>query len=59
MERLTTLNAPNEILIVGVGSVLQEGVTPGVSVAAEDTAAAATQICAVLRQQEIIPDYCI
>jgi bifunctional enzyme CysN/CysC len=58
-ERLKLLNAPNEILIIGVGTAVQNGVTHDVRVEAGDMDAAITRICTLLKKQEIIPDYCI
>ncbi len=59
-ERLRLLNAPHEIATVVVGAAEYEGVKADVQVPEKDDAAAsAEKICAYLKRQDIIPDYCI
>jgi bifunctional enzyme CysN/CysC len=59
VERLKTLNAPNEILVVAAGR-LDQDVHAHVHIPdGECLPSAVGRICDYLRQQEIIPDYCI
>lgn len=60
IERLKALNAPNEIVVVVVGSANYEDVHAHVHIPdGDDLPAAVGRVCAYLREQEIIPDYCI
>jgi bifunctional enzyme CysN/CysC len=59
-DRLKMLNVPNEIAIVIVGASEYEGVAADVHIPeATNLAASVERICAYLKTQEIIPDYCI
>ncbi len=59
IDRLRTLNAPNEILVVVVGSGLQD-VRANIHIPeGEELGSAIEQVCAYLREQEIITDYSI
>jgi bifunctional enzyme CysN/CysC len=60
IERLTTLNAPNEILVVAVGSGDYPDLHAHVQIPeGECLPSAIDRVCDYLREQEIIPDYCI
>ena len=60
IERLKALNAPNEILIIVVGAADYQDVHSHVVIPdGEDAASAVNRVCAYLREQEIISDYCI
>lgn len=60
VERLTLLNAPNEILVAMVGSAEYDGVRPHVQVpSGEGLSESVERICAYLKQAEIISDYSI
>lgn len=60
IERLKTLNAPNEILVIVVGAADYQDVHAHVQIPdGEDPPTAVDRVCAYLREQEIISDYCI
>ncbi len=60
IERLKLLNAPNEILVVVAGSADYEGVHAHVRIPDGETLSTSVErVCAYLKEQEIIPDYCI
>ena len=60
IERLKTLNAPNEILVIVVGEADYQDVHAHVQIPDGETATSAVdRVCAYLREQEIISDYCI
>ncbi len=60
VERLKALNAPNEILIIVVGAAEYEDVHAHVQIPdGENAPSAIDRVCAYLREQEIISDYCI
>ena len=60
IERLKTLNAPNEILVIVVGAVDYEDVHAHVQIPdGEELAASIENICKYLHEQEIITDYSI
>ena len=59
VERLKALNAPNEILVITVGAADQD-VRAHVRIPdGEELSSAIERVCAYLREQEIITDYCI
>jgi bifunctional enzyme CysN/CysC len=60
IERLKTLNAPNDILVIVVGAANYQDVHAQVQIPdGEDLASAVDRVCVYLREQEIIPDYSI
>jgi bifunctional enzyme CysN/CysC len=60
VDRLSALNAPNELLLVVVGSAEYEGVRAHVQVPEnEPLSKSVERVRAVMRAQEIIPDYSI
>jgi hypothetical protein len=60
IERLKTLNAPNEILVIAVGAADYQDIHAHVQIPdGECLPSAVDRICDYLRAQEIIPDYCI
>jgi bifunctional enzyme CysN/CysC len=60
VERLKTLNAPNEILVIVVGKAEYENVHAHVQIPdGENLPTAMDRVCTYLREQEIITDYCI
>jgi bifunctional enzyme CysN/CysC len=60
VERLAALNAPNEVLVVVVGSAEHEGVHAHVQVPErEPLSTSVERVCAYMKAQEIIPDYSI
>lgn len=60
VERLAALNAPNEVLVVVVGSAEYEGVRARVQVPeGELLSTSVERVCAYMKAQEIIPDYSI
>lgn len=60
IERLKTLNAPNEILVVAVAPADYPDVHAHVYIPdGESLPSAIQRVCDYLREQEIIPDYCI
>jgi bifunctional enzyme CysN/CysC len=60
VERLAALNAPNEVLVVVVGSAEHEGVHAHVQVPEDEPLRSSVErVCACMKAQEIIPDYSI
>jgi bifunctional enzyme CysN/CysC len=60
IDRLKTLNAPNEILVTVVGKPTYEDVRGHIQIPrGEELATSIERICGYLRKQEIIPDYSI
>jgi bifunctional enzyme CysN/CysC len=60
VELLKALNAPNEILVVVVGNTNYQDVHAHVRIPdGEELQTGIERVCACLRQQEIISDYCI
>ncbi len=60
IERLKALNAPNEILVVVVGAADYQDVHAHVQIPdGENLPEAVDRVCAYLKEQEIISDYCI
>ena len=60
IERLKTLNAPNEILVIVVGAADYQDVHAHVQIPdGEELPTAIERVCNYLRAQEIITDYCI
>jgi bifunctional enzyme CysN/CysC len=60
IERLKTLNEPNEILVIVVGAADYQDVHAHIQIPdGEGAPAAVERVCAYLREQEIISDYCI
>jgi bifunctional enzyme CysN/CysC len=60
IKRLKTLNAPNEILVIVVGTADYRDVQAHIQVPdGEDLSSSIDRVCDYLRKQEIIPDYCI
>ena len=60
VELLKALNAPNEILVVVVGSANFQNVHAHVQIPdGEELGSGIERVCACLREQAIIPDFCI
>ena len=59
IDRLRTLNAPNEILVIAVGAVDPELRAHVQIPEGEELSSAIERVCAYLREQDIITDYCI
>jgi bifunctional enzyme CysN/CysC len=60
IERLKALNAPNDILVIVVGSANDQDVHAHVQIPdGEELGAAIERVCGYLREQEIISDYSI
>ncbi len=60
IKRLVALNAPNEIVVVVVGATEYQDVHAHVQIPdGQDLASSVEQVCKYLREQEVIPDYCI
>jgi bifunctional enzyme CysN/CysC len=60
INRLKALNAPNEIFVVVVGTTGYQDVHAHVQISdGRDLTSNVEQVCKYLREQEVIPDYCI
>ena len=56
----TSARHANEILVIAVGTVDSQDVHAHLQISDwQDLASAVEQVCKYLREQEVIPDYCI
>jgi bifunctional enzyme CysN/CysC len=60
IELLTALNSPNELVVVVAGATRLQDVRAHVRIPdGQELSSAVEQVCKYLRNQEVIPDYCI